>query len=140
MIAPMLKNLKFHHLGLAVRQDTDAIIFLQSLGYSIGEKILDPLQNVHLRLCVSDDHPVVEIVQPGTGKNPIDSIVSKYNEIVYHTCYETADLPETLATIESLNLHCICLSERKPAILFGGKHVSFYRIAGFGIIELLERI
>lgn len=140
MTRPALHGLDFHHLGLAVKNDRDALVMLEALGYSPGEKIYDPLQNVHVRLCTAPLQPTVEIVQPGEeGKSPVDSIISKYNELVYHNCYETPDLAQTLAAIEGLGLRCMTLSERKPAVLFGGRHVSFYRVIGFGIIELLER-
>lgn len=140
MAANMLADLAFHHLGLAVRQDAEALRMLSALGYSAGERIFDPQQNVYVRLCTSPAHPAVEIVQPGeAGKSPVDSIISKYNELVYHTCYETPDLAKTLESIEKAGLRCMVLSERKPAVLFGGRHVSFYRIPGWGIVELLER-
>lgn len=135
-----LKNLTFNHLGLAVRQDKAAIEMLEALGYDIGERIHDPLQNVYVRLCASATQPAVEIVQPGTEeKSPVDAIISKYNELIYHVCYETPDLDKTLETIGQAGLRCMTLSERKPAVLFGGRHVSFYKIFGWGIIELLER-
>ena len=59
-------------------------------------------------MCGSAPPPVqpwVEIVQPGDeGKSPVDSILSKYNELIYHTCYETPDLAATLADIEKSGL------------------------------------
>jgi len=136
----ILRDLKFNHIGVAVRQDKDALAMLESLGYSIGDRIYDPLQNVYLRLCTALEHPSVEVVLPGDeGKSPVDSIISKYNELIYHTCYETPDLVKTLECIEKAGLRCMALSERKPAVLFDGRHVSFYKIFGWGIIELLER-
>jgi hypothetical protein len=30
------------------------------------------------------------------------------------------------------------LSPPQPAVLFGGRKVSFYSVAGFGVIEILE--
>jgi methylmalonyl-CoA/ethylmalonyl-CoA epimerase len=135
-----LTDLRFHHLGLAVRQDKETLLMLEALGYKPGERILDKLQNCYVRLCTCPDKPAVEIVQPGDeGKSPVDAMISKYNELVYHSCYETPDLSETLKSIETAGLRCMTLVERRPAILFGGRHVSFYRIPGFGIVELLER-
>lgn len=135
-----LKTLTFHHFGLAVKQDKEALIMLEALGYMPGERIHDPLQNVYVRLCTASDRPTIEIVQPGDeGKSPLDAIISKYNELIYHTCYETPALAKTLASIEAAGLRCMTLSERKPAVLFGGRHVSFYKIFGWGILELLER-
>jgi methylmalonyl-CoA/ethylmalonyl-CoA epimerase len=135
-----LTGLKFHHMGLAVRQDEDALVMLKAMGYEAGEKIFDPLQNVYVRLCTSPRHPTLEIIQPGEGKSPVDALISKYNEIIYHVCYETDDLDKTLADIEAAGLRCLPVAERKPAMLFGGRHVSFYRVVGYGIIELLEPI
>ncbi|HYD19239.1 MAG TPA: VOC family protein [Patescibacteria group bacterium] len=135
-----LTGLTFHHLGLAVKDDAAALTMLEALGYTPQERIYDPAQNVHLRLCLSATQPTVEIVQPGPeGKSPVDGIIAKYNELIYHNCYETPDLAATLAQLGELGLRALPLGERKPAILFGGRHVSFYRIMGFGIIELLER-
>src|ERR1700682_6242867 len=134
-----LRDLKFNHIGLAVRHDKDALIMMESLGYSIGDPISDPLQHVYVRLCTAPERPSVEFVQPGDeGKSPVDSIISKYNELMYHTCYETPDLTKTLEYIEQAGLRCMAQSDRKPAVLFGGRHVSFYKIVGWGMIELLE--
>ena len=134
-----LKDLRFNHIGLAIKQDRDALVMVESLGYGIGERIYDPLQNVYVRLCSTPGSPSVEFVQPGDeGKSPIDSIISKHGELMYHTCYETPDLAKTLEFFERAALRCLVLSERKPAVLFGGRHVSFYRIVGWGVIELLE--
>jgi hypothetical protein len=140
MAEKALADLTFHHLGLAVRQDAEALAMLAALGYAAGERIFDPQQNVYVRLCTAPAHPAVEIVQPGAeGKSPVDGMISKYNELIYHTCYETPDLAKTLESIARAGLRCMVLSDRKPAVLFGGRHVSFYRIPGWGIIELLER-
>lgn len=134
----ILKDLKFNHIGIALKREKDALAMVECLGYSIGERIYDPLQNVYVRLCSNQGSPSVEFVQPGKGKSPIDSIVAKHTELMYHTCYETPDLAETLESFDRAALRCMVLSERKPAVLFGGRHVSFYRIVGWGVIELLE--
>lgn len=135
-----LKNLSFHHYGLAVKKDDEALKMLEALGYEPQTRIHDPAQNVYVRLCIAPGQPTIEIVQPGDeGKSPIDGIISKFGEMIYHSCYETPDLAQTLETIESAGLRCLPLGERKPAVLFGGRHVSFYKIFGWGILELLER-
>jgi len=139
MISPFLTKLSFHHLGLAVKDDRHALIMLEQLGYTVCERVHDPLRNVYVRMCSSPSHPAVEIVQPGEdGRSPVDKLISQYGELIYHTCYETPDLSETLSMIQKAGLRCIPLSERGPAVLFGGRHVSFYKIPGWGIIELLE--
>lgn len=132
-----LSQLRFHHMGLAVRDDRAALAMVAALGLSCGPKIFDPIQNVHVRLCTSDHHPAIEIVQPGEGKSPIDRIINRYNELIYHICYEVADRAAVLAAIEQSGLRMLTISDPKPAVLFGGREVSFHQVAGFGIIELL---
>ena len=140
MTAARLQGLTFHHLGLAVRDDGPALTTLGALGYTPGERVFDPLQNVHVRLCTAPDRPTVEIVQPGPdGRSPVDGVISRFNEMIYHTCYETEDLEQTLAGLRGLSLRVLTLAARQPAVLFGGRHVSFHRVQGFGILELLER-
>lgn len=139
MTAARLDGLTFHHMGLAVKDDGPALTMLGALGYSAGERVLDPLQNVYVRLCTARDRPTVEIVQPGPGeRSPVDGIISRFNEMIYHTCYETQDLAQTLAGLQAAGLRVLTLAPRQPAVLFGGRHVSFYRVQGFGILELLE--
>jgi hypothetical protein len=133
--------LTFHHIGLATSQPDQAIAFLSDLGYSIGPTVFDPLQNVHLKMCTHATNPAVEIITPDKdcGKGPINELTKKNSSgIVYHTCYSTSDLAVTLEQAKTLGLHVFCVSTPKPAPLFGGRMVSFYKITGMGLIEILE--
>jgi methylmalonyl-CoA/ethylmalonyl-CoA epimerase len=134
----MLPGVKFHHLGLAVREDAEALTYLKHFGYKAGEKIFDPEQNVFVRLCTSDAYPDVEIVTPGEGKTPLDPILQRQPEALYHNCYEVKDPDALVKSLETANLRVMPLSPPKPAILFNGRKVSFYRVIGFGVIELLQ--
>jgi hypothetical protein len=40
--------------------------------------------------------------------------------------------------MDDARLRLQCVSPPKPAILFGGRHVSFYMIIGIGQIEIIE--
>jgi len=132
-------GLIFHHFGLAVRQPADAIAWLTALGYRIGETVFDPGQNVHLILCECDQQPAVEIIYPGNGPGPVDAMVRRHaSGIIYHAGYETRNLAATLAHLESAGLRAICVASPQPAPLFGGRPVSFYQVAGMGLIEILE--
>ena len=134
----MIPGMKFHHLGLAVQNDAEGLAYLSRLGYKAGDKIYDPEQNVHVRLCTSDQLPAVEIVTPGEGKTPLGPILQRQPEALYHTCYEVDDIDGFVKTLEDAGLRVLCLSPPKPAVLFNGRMVSFYRVIGFGIIELLQ--
>jgi hypothetical protein len=132
-------GLTFHHLGLAVPRPDEAMTFLSGLGYQIGERIYDPEQNVNLMLCRHPQMPAVEIIYPGNGPGPIDKYVTRRaSGIVYHACFETKDRAASITAIAAAKLNPICVSEPLPAVLFGGRAVSFYMVVGMGLVEILE--
>lgn len=132
-------HLKFHHFGLAVRKPDEARKFAGLTGYQLGQAVFDPAQNVHLQLCTHTSHPAVEIIWPGDTTGPIDRLANRFSSgIVYHLCYETDNLKSALTGLESAALHPMCISNPTPALLFGGRLVSFYNVAGIGLIEILE--
>lgn len=132
-------GLSFHHFGLAVKQPAYAITFLKALAYQIGDPVFDPAQNVNLIMCSHTSQPAVEIIYPGTGPGPVDDLVQRYAAgIIYHACYETTNLTFTLAELEKSGVRTDCIVPPTPAPLFNGRKVSFYRIRGMGLIEILE--
>lgn len=133
-------HLAFHHLGLATSRSDKALIFLNGLGYEIGEKIFDPEQNVNLVLCRSQTMPAVEVVSPSNRPSPLDNLLKQKKDLVYHCCFITPDLKAALANIERDQNRLICVAPPKPAVLFGGNPVSFYLINGFGLIEIIEDV
>ena len=134
-------GLVFHHLGLAVIDPQPAITFLAGLGYQIGPTVFDPLQNVNLGMCTHEQMPNVEIVYPTAGQGPLDKLLATHKDgLVYHMCYVCNDLDKTLDAIESDGaLRLFTVSAAKPAILFGGNEVSFYVVAGVGLIEIIDQ-
>ncbi len=143
MSAPFSPNtwgLSFHHLGLAVQDPQAAAHFLTGLGYRIGPMMFDPLQNVHLGMCTHDGMPDVEIITPADAKGPLDKLLSTHRDgLVYHMCYTSKDLARSLDALESDgDLRLFTVSPPKEAVLFGGKRVSFYMVAGVGLIEIID--
>jgi hypothetical protein len=137
VIAP-LRGFKFHHFGLAARSDQTAVEFLTALGYVCGPTIYDSEQNVHLRMCDRPGEPSIEIITAGEGDGPLMNILKRYDQLFYHSCWEVDDRAAALAAIGELGLRCIEVSAPRPAVLFGGRLVSFHTIPGYGLIELLS--
>jgi hypothetical protein len=132
-------GLSFHHFGLAVKHPSFSVIFLSALDYVIGNSVLDTAQNIRLIMCVHECQPAVEIIYPGNGPGPVDALVERYTSgIIYHGCYETNNLGVTLSECENSGLRADCVIPPTPALLFNGRNVSFYRIKGIGLIEILE--
>lgn len=132
-------GLRFHHLGLAARDPKRARAFLEGLGYSIETAVYDPLQNVRLVMALHEDMPDVEIIWPGEGPGPLDQMFEKHRkDLVYHVCYSTDDVAAALDGLKQAGLAPFCVSESKPAVLFGGVPVSFHMLRGIGLIEIIE--
>lgn len=132
-------GLTFHHLGLAVRDPAMAKTFALGLGYTVSDAVLDPLQNVHLRMCEAPGMPSIEIISPTGTPGPLDPILKDVPAMLYHTCYESSDIAASLDAIRAVGLRAIPVSQGRPAVLFGGAPVSFYNVMGVGLIEIIER-
>ena len=130
-------GLNFHHLGLATKKCEKAVNFLIGLGYNASKSVFDSIQNVNLVMCTHPSMPDIEIIYPAQTSGYLDVVLKDNSESFYHTCYTCKNLADSLARIRSEN-RVITISERKPATLFSNKFVSFYKVAGFGIIEILE--
>lgn len=138
MKMPNRYGLRFHHLGLAVKEPASAVKFLSGIGYRIGRVIRDELQNVNAMLCTRRSMPAVEIVYPTEKPGPLAPILKSNASLIYHICYECKNRERTLRLLEADNILVLFVSPPQPAVLFGGRKVSFYVLAGFGMIEILE--
>jgi hypothetical protein len=132
-------ELQFDHLGLAVKSSKQAILFLQGLGYAVGEKVYDPLQKVNLIYCTSETQPNVEIIYPANEPGPLDEMLKTRDSLIYHICYSVKCIEKALASIKAQNLRVISVAEPQQACLFDNVNVGFYYIRGFGLIELMEK-
>jgi len=129
--------LRFHHLGLVVADPEAASRFLGGMGYALGRRVFDPLQNVNLMMLTHPTMPDVEAIWPGDGPSPVDRLI-RHGHMIYHLCYTTTDAAASLAAIERAGLAVLEVTPPKPAVLFGGIPVSFHVIDRFGLIELIH--
>jgi hypothetical protein len=133
-------GLIFHHLGLAVPDSTAAELFLRGQGYNAGKTVSDPLQIADLTMWRHPSAPDIEVICPADQtKGPVAEILAVRPEgLVYHLCYTTNDLNDSIDRMEQSGLRPFEVSPAKPAVLFGGERVSFFMILGVGLIEIIE--
>ena len=134
----MVPGLEFHHFGLAVAHPEKARRFLEDLGYALGEALHDPHQRVHVALCTHPRMPSVELIWKDGGPGPLDAVLSGRTETIYHLCYTVRDREAALDTLEQAGHRLLPVAPAAPAVLFGGRRVSFHQVAGFGLVELLD--
>jgi hypothetical protein len=131
-------GLKFHHHGVAIREPGDALRYYRGLGYRAGNDVFDPLQRVNVMMCYHEDLPDVELVWPGEGPSPIDSLLRTHGSMIYHTCYVTTDATSSLEAMRAAGIELLPVGEVVPAALFEGTPVSFHSVGGLGLIELIH--
>lgn len=132
-------GLEFHHFGLAVRQPESALRYLDALGYREGASCFDHHQGVNLAMRHHDAMPDVEVIWPGDRPSPLDQMLKRSDSLIYHLCYTSLNVERSISAIEAAGLDVLPISDTAPAPLFGGLEVSFYSVAGFGIIEIIQR-
>lgn len=131
-------GLTFHHFGLATRDPERTLSVLRGLGYGTPSVVHDPLQGVNLVMCDHPAMPAVEVIYSDGNPGPLDAMLAQQPQSIYHLCFRSNDLAATLASLKADGQRVAAVSPSKPAVLFGGRQVSFYMVRGFGLIEILE--
>jgi methylmalonyl-CoA/ethylmalonyl-CoA epimerase len=129
----------FHHIGMAVRDFEPAMHFYEAQGYHCNLPVADPNQGVELLFYTKTSSPSIELVKPLHEHSPVGNYLKQQSECFYHVCFEVEELHAALKQFYGSRRY-ICVSPPKPAVLFGGRHVSFYYSKGIGLIEFLEQV
>ena len=136
----ILQNLKFNHIGIAVKDFEKVASYYCSIGYKKSDQsiVRDELQVVDLMLLIHDTHPNIELVKPFNEKSPINNYLKDNDIAIYHFCYEVDSFSDVINKLKK-NFRIFNVSKPKPAILFNNRLVAFYYIHGVGLIELLKK-
>lgn len=131
-------GLKFHHLGLATDNFKLTMKTLKNFGYKTKSIKYNKNYNVKNALCVSKTEPDIEIVSKGKGKSPIDNIIKKLPQLVYHICYICNNLEKTLKKFKKNNIQVVKITDSYLSP-FEGVDASFFYIQGLGIVEIMDK-
>lgn len=132
-------GIHFHHLGLLTDQPAAAATALTFLGYRVADPVYDPLQDVDLRMAEGhSEFARVEVITPRSRDGALAKLVSRRGDYMYHSCFTVTDVNATLSSLAGLGLRIITVSAPKPAVLFGGRQVSFHSIEGLGLVEFID--
>lgn len=129
----------FHHIGIAVNDIKESVLFYSKMGYEYTEPVLDPEQDVFVSVLTSLKHgmPRIELLAPASDKSPILSTLRKSGgSTPYHICYQAENLDEALRDLKSQKFIVV----KKPAMsnVFG-KRVCFLYNKEIGLIEVIEK-
>lgn len=93
----MLENAKFHHLGMAVSSVELATPFYASMGYSVSEPVIEPIQKVRVAYARKEGFPTVELLEPTDETSPAAKVIARNGCSPYHVCYEVPDIKAAVA-------------------------------------------
>lgn len=132
----MLKQTKFHHIGVATASLDRTIQQYENWGYSASEINIDPLQKVRICFMSRPGFPLIELIEPADAASPINNILSKSGTTPYHFCYETPDIEWSIDTLKKQKY--ILLQKPVPARALGHRKICFLFHQSMGLIEFVE--
>ncbi|MCK4883035.1 MAG: VOC family protein [Candidatus Omnitrophica bacterium] len=126
-----------HHFGLATKNMEKSMEAFRTLGFEVGDIIVDPLQKVKVAFVTPPSGSLIELVCDLDENGPVGKIVGKVGSSFYHMCFEADDLE---ATIEGLRNKKYLL-RHKPieAVAFNGRRIAWMYNRSIGLVELLEK-
>lgn len=129
-------NIKYHHIGIAVKDIAASLLPYQVLGYEASAVIDDPVQNVRICFLRKDNSPTVELVMPKDECSPVYGILQKNGVMPYHICYEVENMQEAIAYFRKERF--LVVKEPAVAVAIGNRHVCFLYNKNCGLIELVS--
>ena len=129
--------MKIHHIGYCVRDIIKSKSELEKIGFiSFCPPCKDDDRKVNIQF-MKNDEIVIELVSPtGEEKSPIDGILEKIGDTVYHICYETKNISNEIEKLKKDKYVVVTKPEQAAAI--NGNNVAFLYKKNVGLIELVE--
>ena len=132
----MLKSMKFHHIGVAVKDISATAAVYVTGGYKQSDTIFDPIQNVNICWLTKENMPVVELLEPVDETSPVNKILEKNGVTPYHTCYIVDEIELSMKELRKMKY--IVVSKPAEAVAIHGCKVCFLFNKNVGLIELVE--
>ncbi|MDY3271921.1 MAG: VOC family protein [Prevotella sp.] len=132
----MLKSMRFHHIGVAVKDISLTAAVYVAGGYHQSETIYDPKQNINICWLKKEGMPVVELLEPVDETSPVNKTLEKNGVTPYHTCYIVDDIENAMKELRKMKY--VIVSQPVEAIAIHGCKVCFLYHKNVGLIELVE--
>tara|TARA_B100001769_G_scaffold261449_1_gene242911 strand:+ start:511 stop:924 length:414 start_codon:yes stop_codon:yes gene_type:complete len=135
----MIKDLKFNHFGLAVKDSNKSKFFFNKLGYKEYKDVIDDNQKVRALLMKKENYFDIEILSKihHDDKSPIDNLIQDNKSAIYHICYECTDIDKLIYDFKKENILFRKIVKEMFSPLFN-KDVSFYLTDSIGVVEIIH--
>ena len=131
--------MKFHHIGVAVKDISATAAVYVSGGYHQSEITYDPEQNVNICWLTKEGMPVVELLEPVDETSPINKTLEKLKAVDQSRQEFVSNVSHELKTpITSIRVLADSLMGMVEAVAIHGYKVSFLYNKNVGLIELVE--
>jgi methylmalonyl-CoA/ethylmalonyl-CoA epimerase len=130
--------MKVHHIGYLVDSIGDAVAAFSQLGFVCqSDTQTDPAREIYVVFMANGEY-VVELIQPIDKASPIYNLRKRYHNSPYHICYETENIPVSLAEMTGGAYMLVQPPQPAPA-LPGAPDVAFLMHPHIGMVELLDK-
>jgi methylmalonyl-CoA/ethylmalonyl-CoA epimerase len=133
-----MEQFAFHHIGIAVRDLSEAIPNFKTLfDYEIESgPFEDPIQNVSVCfLSRGNQDTVIELVAPLGPNSPIDRTL-KNGGGAYHVCYRVPDISSAILHLTERG--SFLLSGPVPAVAFEMRQIAWLMTEAGLLVELVQ--
>jgi len=133
-----MEQLRFHHIGVAVRDIRKAIPLFQDLfGYELRSGPFDdPIQKVSVCfLSRRDEDMMIELVAPLGDDSPVTGKL-KAGGGAYHICYEVPDIRASIKHF--VEKHSVLISGPDPAVAFNQREIAWLMTEARVLVELVQ--
>lgn len=132
----MLENATFHHIGTAVASIDKVKPFYQSMGYTVSDTVIEPVQKVYVAYARKEGFPTVEMLEPLDETSPVQGILKKNGNTPYHMCYAVDNLSDTIAEMRKEGFRP--LSKPVPGHGLDDALMVFLYNINYGLIQVME--
>lgn len=132
----MLENATFHHIGTAVASIDKVKPFYQSMGYTVSDTVIEPVQKVYVAYARKEGFPTVEMLEPLDETSPVLGILKKNGNTPYHMCYAVDNLSDAIAEMRKEGFRP--LSKPVPGHGLDDALMVFLYNINYGLIQVME--
>jgi len=129
-------QLKIHHFGFATKNIIKSKEKFELLGFKSGSLIFDKIQQVNILFLSKDDHYKIELIEGINENSPVNNIISKVGNSLYHICYEVPNIEEAIKHLRTQSF--IVRQEPVTAVALNNKKIAWLYNPHMGLIELVE--
>lgn len=132
-----IKNLEFHHIGIACKDLESEMERFFLLGYEQeSADFIDPIQGIKGRFIIAKKQPRMELLVNHGEKGTLSPWIKKGIKM-YHICYKSLKFYESINQMEELGAKVIV--EPVEAVAFENSKIAFLMLPNRLLIELVEK-